>query len=70
MGFLPFFVGTVLIPFSLALLWKNEKKLVNFVRMLEIARTECRSVNIETPVPEANHALVHAAGNVTNFDDC
>ena len=70
MGFLPFFVGTVLIPFSLALLWKNEKKLVNFVRMLEIARNECRSVNIDTPVKEANLALVHAAGNVTNFDDC
>ena len=41
LGFLPFFLGTVLIPFSLALLWKNEKKLVNFVRMLEIARKEC-----------------------------
>ena len=32
-GLVSFCLGLILIPFSLALLWKNEKKLVNFVRI-------------------------------------
>ena len=42
LGLISFFVGTVLIPFSVALLWKNEKKLVDFVRVIGAARKECR----------------------------
>lgn len=69
LGFVSFFVGTILIPFSLALVWKNEKKLVNFVRTLGAARKECRSINIEGPTDEADYKLVHAAGNAINNDE-
>ena len=30
-----FIVGCILIPFSLALLWKNEKNLVNYAKVIE-----------------------------------
>ena len=33
-----FFFGCLLIPFSLVLLWKNEKKLVTFAKMNDEAR--------------------------------
>jgi len=33
LGLVSFCLGLILIPFSMALLWKNEKKLVNFVRI-------------------------------------
>ena len=69
LGIGSFVVGTILIPFSLALLWKNEKKLVNFNRVLEVARKECRSINIDEPVDEADYKLVHAAGNALNNEE-
>ena len=66
MGLISFFVGTVLIPFSVALLWKNEKKLVDFVRVISAARKECRAINIQQPHDECDYKLVHAAGHAIN----
>ena len=33
-----------MIPFSLVLLWKNEKKLVTYAKLIKEARDECRTV--------------------------
>ena len=62
-------VGIFLIPFSLALIWKNEKKLVKFQRVLEIARRDCRAINIEQPMDETDFRLVHAAGKTINNEE-
>ena len=36
-----FILGCVLIPFSLVLLWKNEKKLVTYAKVMATAKEEC-----------------------------
>ncbi len=42
-----FILGCILIPFSLALLWKNEKKLVTYAKVILEARDETRTIDIE-----------------------
>ena len=37
--------------------------------MLEIARRDCRAINIEQPMEELDFRLVHAAGNTVNNEE-
>ena len=53
----------------MVLLWKNEKKLVNFKRIMEAARKECRSINVHQPIDDTDYKLVHAAGNAINNEE-
>lgn len=53
----------------MALLWKNEKKLVNFIRVIEVARKDCRTIKVDAPTDEADYRLVHAAGKVVNNEE-
>ena len=42
-----FILGCFLIPFSLVLLWKNERKVVMYTRVIDQGRQEVRTVDCE-----------------------
>ena len=58
-----------MIPFSLVLLWKNEKKLVTYAKVITEAREECRTIESEAPADENDYKLVHCIGTTENPDD-
>ena len=61
-----FIVGCFLIPFSLVLLWKNERKVVYFTRTVDLGRSACRSA-IADWINDANEfELVHLCGDTHN----
>ena len=64
-----FFIGCFLIPFSLVLLWKNEKKLVTYAKVIAEARDECKNVDADEPSEENNFALVHCIGEAVNGEE-
>ena len=57
-----------MIPFSLVLLWKNEKKIVTYAKLIALARKECRTLKDDTPLDENDFELVHLTG-VTENDE-
>ena len=61
-----FLLGCIMIPFSLALLWKNEKTQVNYARVIEQARDECRTIKADAPLDENDYKLVHCTGQAVN----
>mmetsp|Transcript_20677 Transcript_20677/g.27906 ORF Transcript_20677/g.27906 Transcript_20677/m.27906 type:complete len:113 (-) Transcript_20677:1282-1620(-) len=64
-----FILGCFLIPFSLVLLWKNERKLVYFSRTMDEGEKQCRTVEADD-IDEANeYELVHVSGTTTNSND-
>lgn len=64
-----FILGCVMIPFSLVLLWKNEKKLVTYAKVIEEAREECRTVEADAPNDENDYKLVHCIGEAINGEE-
>ena len=64
-----FFFGCILIPFSLVLLWKNEKKLVTFAKMNDEAREECTTIEADSPKDENDYKLVHCIGTTVNVQE-
>ena len=44
-----FMLGTIMIPFALVLLWKNEKKVVTFARCMEQGRDAVKTIDPEDP---------------------
>ena len=64
-----FFFGCTLIPFSLVLLWKNEKKIVTFAKLIYEARKECITVEADTPKDENDYKLVHCIGEAINKEE-
>ena len=64
-----FILGCVMIPFSLVLLWKNEKKLVTYAKVIEEARDECRTVEADAPNDENDYKLVHCIGEAVNGEE-
>ena len=61
-----FFIGLCLIPFSLVLLWKNEKKLVTYAKCIGQAKEDVREISVDSPEEDNDYALVHAVGETTN----
>ena len=43
-----------MIPFSLVFLWKNEKKMVTYAKLISAGRDECRDIDAEEPNDENN----------------
>ena len=64
-----FILGCVMIPFSLVLLWKNEKKLVTYAKVIEEAKDECRTVEADAPNDENDYKLVHCIGEAVNGEE-
>ena len=61
-----FIFGILLFPFSVVLLWKNEKKLVTYKKILKAAREACHSVVSEAPKNMHNLELVCCQGVTKN----
>ena len=64
-----FVLGCIMIPFSLVLLWKNEKKLVTYAKVIEEARSECVTIEADTPADENDFKLVHCMGTTENAEE-
>ena len=64
-----FIIGCIMIPFSLVLLWKNEKKQVTYAKVIEEAREECRTVEADSPNDENDYKLVHCIGEAVNAEE-
>ena len=58
-----------MIPFSLVLLWKNEKKLVTYAKVINEAKEECRTIEADAPADENDFKLVHCMGTTENAED-
>jgi hypothetical protein len=57
----------VLIPFSLAFIWKNEKKIVRYHQVIETAKKEVKENQDYKQINESNDKeLVHMKGKTTN----
>lgn len=62
-----FVLGLALIPFSLALIWKNEKKIVRYHQVIKQAKKVVKKDQDYKEVNEANEkALVHMRGKTRN----
>lgn len=60
-------LGLFLIPFSLVMLWKNEKKLVTYARLLGTAKKEFKEVkDVTNPLDEQDLDLVFCTGQTEN----
>ena len=64
-----FVIGTILIPFSLVLLWKNEKKIVTFQKCMDRAEKEIKTVDCNDATAENNFKLIHVTGKTENKTD-
>lgn len=64
-----FIMGCFLIPFSIALLWKNEKKLVTFQKVIGKAKEACVKVPADKILDENEFNLVHVTGESLNETD-
>ena len=58
-----------MIPFSLVLLWKNEKKLVTYAKVMNAARKECVTVDAAEIDGGNDYNLVHVIGTTENAED-
>ena len=61
-GTVSFCLGCFLVPFSLTLLWINERKLVSFAKVIVQARSDVQTVSPTKPSVMLNYELVHATG--------
>ena len=68
LGIGSFCFGLFLIPFSLILLWVNEKKLVSFAKVITQARNEARIINPNKPTETNDYCLVQTVGETENPD--
>jgi hypothetical protein len=56
-------VGLVLIPFSIVCIWKNEKKIVNYNKVIVKAKEALKSVPADKIDDKNDYELVHVSGN-------
>lgn len=61
-----FFLGCFLIPFSLTLLWKNERKLVMFTKVVDQGRKAVKTVDADELDDANEFGLVHTTGSTLN----
>jgi hypothetical protein len=64
-----FIFGCLLIPFSLVLLWKNEKKLVTYAKCMEQAKKVFKRIELDQALDENEYLLVSGQGRTTNEQD-
>jgi hypothetical protein len=61
------FIGFLLIPFSLVCLWKNEKKIVKYHKIIVKAQDSCKkNTNSDEVKDENDLELVHVKGKAVN----
>ena len=58
-----------MVPFAIVLLWKNEKKLVTYSRVLGQAQTQLKKIKIDQPYDENDLCLVACKGPTVNEQD-
>jgi len=61
-----FITGCVLIPFAMVFLWKNEKKIVTYARVMDRAAKEVKNIPSTKPSAVNNFKLVHMIGESSN----
>ena len=59
-------IGGILLPLALALLWKNERRLVAVAEFVAKAQAELRPVTLEKPLDENEFSLVSGSGETEN----
>ena len=59
----------MMIPFSLVLLWKNEKKLVTYAKVINAIQKECVTIDPEKVEGTNVYNLVHVVGTTEHADD-
>ena len=55
-------LGTILIPVGLLILMNNERRLVDYTKVISEARAECQSIKPHMPEDEHDFKLVHTIG--------
>lgn len=68
-GIMAFICGLLLIPLSLVCLWKNEKKIVMYHRVIVNAQKACKSSDPKEIKDENDFELVHCQGTSRNEKD-
>ena len=58
-----------MLPFSLILLWKNEKKVVTFDKCITEGREKVRTVDSDEVIEDNEYELVHVAGTTVNASE-
>lgn len=60
-------LGALLVPFSLLLLWHNERRAVKNGQIVDQARFSCISVDADRPLQNNLFKLVHLSGVTSNM---
>ena len=68
-GIIGFIIGLFLIPFALILLWKNERKVVMYSRVIEQGREEVKNVDSEKFEDANDFKLVHVTGDTESKEE-
>lgn len=58
-GFFEFFIGLVLIPLTLVCLWKNEKKIVAYHKVIVSAKKSVVTADCNNVLKTLDYKLVH-----------
>ena len=64
-----FIFGLFLIPFSMVMLWKNEAKLVTFMKLLTKGKEAVKTLDCENPDEANEFDLAHMTGTTVNTDE-
>ena len=64
-----FIFGLFLIPFSMVLLWKNEAKLVTYLKLLTKGKEAVKTLDCENPDDANEFDLAHMTGTTVNTDE-
>lgn len=59
-------MGLILIPFSIVCIWKNEKKIVNYNKVIVKAKEALKSVPADKIDDKNDYELVHVSGKSQN----
>ena len=57
-----------MIPFSLVLIWQNERKIVMYHKVIVQAQASVKPADADEPQDELDFDLVHVSGVATNFE--
>ena len=69
LGIGEFIFGLFLIPFSMVMLWKNEAKLVTYMKLLTKGQEAVKTLDFENPDDANEFDLAHMTGTTVNTDE-
>ena len=69
LGIGEFIFGLFLIPFSMVMLWKNEAKLVTYMKLLTKGKEAVKTLDCENPDDANEFDLAHMTGTTVNTDE-